>query len=141
MKKRIINIVQIICIIIALLIQLSTLSLAASAYIPTPGDGGGAGGSIAAAGGTILSVILAIGASVATVILVWLAIKYITAAPDEKANIKKSAVTYLIGAVILFGFAGVLNFVASVSGNIGGALGGGAGGGIDAVSGADGSAQ
>lgn len=53
--------------------------------------------------GIILGVIQAIGMSVAVIILVWLGIKYIMASPDGKAEIKKQAFGYILGAVLLFG--------------------------------------
>lgn len=122
MKKRLINIVVIICIFLT---SLSTISYASGGYIGTVLSGGenGAGSQIKGAGQIILDMALALGAAVAAVILVWLGIKYTSAAPDEKANIKKSAVAYLIGCVILFGFAGVIGFIVNLSETIGGQLG------------------
>lgn len=53
--------------------------------------------------GIILGVIQAVGMSIAVIILVWLGIKYIMASPDGKAEIKKQAFGYILGAVLLFG--------------------------------------
>lgn len=68
-------------------------------------------GNITDAGGQIAGIAAAIGAGVAIVMLLWLAIKYMTAAPDEKANIKKTATIYIIGAVLLFAASGVLGLI------------------------------
>lgn len=54
-------------------------------------------------GGVVLGLFQAVGTVVAVVILVWLGIKYIMASPDGKAEIKKQAFGYILGAVLLFG--------------------------------------
>ena len=61
--------------------------------------------------GAIISVIQIIGTGVAIIMLVVLAIKYISAAPGDKAEIKKHAVVYVVGAVVLFAAAGILQIV------------------------------
>ena len=40
-----------------------------------------------------------------------LAMKYMSAAPGEKATIKKHAAVYIVGAIVLFGAAGILNII------------------------------
>lgn len=77
------------------------------------------------AGASILSIIQMIGIAVAVIILVWLAVKYITAAPSDKADVKKSAVAYVIGAVLLFAASGVLALIQNFGGRISEDLGGG----------------
>lgn len=52
-----------------------------------------------------------IGIGVAVIMLVVLAIKYISAAPGDKAEIKKHAVVYVVGAVVLFGASGILQII------------------------------
>ena len=59
-------------------------------------------GDIQGAASKIAGVVAVIASGVAITMLIWLAAKYMTAAPSEKADIKKSATTYVIGAVILF---------------------------------------
>ena len=51
----------------------------------------------------VIGVIQAVGMSIAVIILVWLGVKYIMASPDGKAEIKKQAFGYILGAVLLFG--------------------------------------
>ena len=75
--------------------------------------GNGVKTDIETAGGKIAGLISVIAAAVAIVILIWLAIKYMSAAPADKADIKKSAVTYVIGAVLLFAASGVLGIIAN----------------------------
>ncbi|MBR6033621.1 MAG: hypothetical protein IKP28_02630, partial [Clostridia bacterium] len=45
--------------------------------------------------GTILGVVQVIGVAVAVIMLIVLAIKYISAAPNDKAEIKKHAIVYV----------------------------------------------
>lgn len=53
--------------------------------------------------GNVIAVIQVIGVSVALVMLVAVAIKYLTAAPNEKADVKKHAIPYVVGAIFIFG--------------------------------------
>ena len=50
--------------------------------------------------------------------LIVLAIKYISAAPGDKAEIKKHAVVYVVGAIILFAATGILGIVKNFATNI-----------------------
>lgn len=50
--------------------------------------------------------------------LIILAIKYMSAAPGEKADIKKSAVVYVIGAVVLFAAVGIMQVIKQFSDDI-----------------------
>ena len=43
--------------------------------------------------------------------LIVLAIKYISAAPGDKAEIKKHAVIYIVGAVVLFAASGIIQII------------------------------
>ncbi len=61
--------------------------------------------------GTILGVVQVIGVAVAVIMLIVLAIKYISAAPNDKAEIKKHAVVYVVGAVVLFAASGILGII------------------------------
>lgn len=60
---------------------------------------------------TILGIVQVIGVAVAIIMLIVLAIKYISAAPGDKAEIKKHAVVYIVGAVVLFGASGLLGII------------------------------
>ena len=50
--------------------------------------------------------------------LLVVAMKYMTAAPGEKADIKKHAVVYVVGAVVLFAVTGILGLINTFSSNI-----------------------
>ena len=61
-----------------------------------------AGQTVKDTGNIIIGTIKVIGTGIAIVMLLYIAIKYMTVAPSEKAEYKKTAVAYVIGAIILF---------------------------------------
>lgn len=61
--------------------------------------------------GTVITAIRVIGICVAVVMLLTIAMKYMTAAPGDKADIKKSAIQYVVGAIVLFGVVGILGII------------------------------
>ena len=65
--------------------------------------------------GAVLSMAQIIGTGVAIIMLIVLAIKYISAAPGDKADIKKHAVVYIVGAIVLFAATGILQIIKSFS--------------------------
>ena len=58
-----------------------------------------------------LGITQVIGIAVAVIMLIVLAIKYISAAPGDKAEIKKHAVIYIVGAVLLFAASGIIQII------------------------------
>ena len=60
---------------------------------------------------SILTITQVIGVGVAVIMLIVLAIKYISAAPGDKAEIKKHMVVYVVGAIILFAASGILEII------------------------------
>lgn len=99
-------------IVALLIVSVSTLCFA---DVPDPdfisGDAGSAGTGIENVSNMILGIVQIIGVAVAVIMLVVLAIKYLSAAPGEKAEIKKSAFIYVIGALLLFGGVAFLNII------------------------------
>lgn len=61
--------------------------------------------------GTILTITRTVGAAVAIGILMIIGCKYLMASAGDRADIKKYAMNYVIGAIILFGAAGILGIV------------------------------
>ena len=68
--------------------------------------------------GTVITSIRIIGIAVAIVMLLTVAMKYMTAAPGGKADIKKSAIQYVVGAIVLFGVVGILEIINTFSSGI-----------------------
>ncbi len=67
---------------------------------------------------TIVVAVKLIAVAVAIIMLLAVAMKYMVSAPGEKAEIKKSAVVYIVGAIILFAVSGILTLIQQFSGAI-----------------------
>lgn len=61
--------------------------------------------------GAILTIVRVIGVTVAVVILMVIGAKYIIASAGDRADIKKYAVKYVIGAIILFSASGLITLI------------------------------
>lgn len=77
----------------------------------TPNDNTQAASKARTVAGSILSIVQVIAVATAVIMLIVLAIKYISSAPNDKAEIKKHAVIYVVGAVLLFGASGILALI------------------------------
>lgn len=80
-------------------------------------DTTGAAASFQTAAGNVLAIVQVVAIAVAVIMLIVLAIKYISSAPNDKAEIKKHAVIYVVGAVLLFGASGILELIKQFAGN------------------------
>lgn len=76
-----------------------------------PGDVGEVRKLVEDTSGSIIAAARVICVSIAIVILLVIAMKYMTSAPGDRADIKKHAVHYVISAVILFGVTGILGII------------------------------
>ena len=61
--------------------------------------------------GAVITIARVICAAVAVAMLAILGMKYMSGAPSEKADIKKHAVVYIVGAVIMFACTGILGII------------------------------
>lgn len=59
----------------------------------------------------IINLVQVVGMGIAIIMLVVMAIKYISAAPSEKAELKKGITIYVVGAIVLFAAAGILQVI------------------------------
>lgn len=66
----------------------------------------------------VVSVIRIVGVSIAVIMLLVIAMKYMLSAPGDRADIKKHAVAYVIGAFILFGVTGILSALVELANEI-----------------------
>ncbi len=57
---------------------------------------------------SILNIVRIVGSTVAVTMLLTVACKYIIASAGDKADVKKYAINYIIGALILFGASGII---------------------------------
>ena len=68
--------------------------------------------------GAVITVTRSIATGVAIIMLIVLAMKYMMAAPGDRADIKKHAVVYVVGAVVLFAASGILSIIAEFAAEI-----------------------
>ena len=61
--------------------------------------------------GAVLYIAKIVAVGLALIMLAVLAIKYISAAPNDKADIKKHAVVYIVGAIVLFAASALLGIL------------------------------
>ena len=112
------KIIKIACLIFIILIVsctfMSNSVLASDNYnvqVFENKDSGEIGTSIETAAGTLLYVIKIVAVGVGLIMLAVLAMKYMMSSSQERATIKQSATVYVIGAVVLFGAAGILDII------------------------------
>lgn len=60
---------------------------------------------------TLLNIVRGVAFSVAAVAIIILGIRYVYSAPDQKAEIKKKAIPFILGACLTFGAATLVNMV------------------------------
>lgn len=69
--------------------------------------------------GMILGAVRIVAVSLSVIILTWLGIKYMSAAPSEKANIKGQLITFAIGAIVVVASTSILELVRKFAQSIG----------------------
>ena len=82
----------------------------------TPGSDGVS--TLYTLGNNILSIIQIIGAGVAVVATLVLAMKYMYSAPEDKATIKKQLIPFIIGGVLVFGATSLVKLAEALAGDM-----------------------
>lgn len=116
--------VKIICIFLLFMIIFSNINDVVSAktsddvsttitnlYSGESSDAGEGAGEARKIIGRIITIVQVFGVFVSIIMLIFLGIKYMIASAGDKAEIKKHLTTYVVGAVVLFGSAGILQIV------------------------------
>ena len=123
MKNKVIKI-SVVLIAILLIVLVTTVD--ASAMIGQIEDNinmnTSAAKSATSFGQKIIGAIQVIGVGIAVIMLLYIAIKYMIAAPSEKAEYKKTAISFSIGAVILFASTALLEVIKKLMENLSGKL-------------------
>lgn len=66
----------------------------------------------------VIYIIQIIAFAAAVIMLIFVGIKFLTASPEGKAEVKKTAVIYIVGAVLLFAATGILQIVRNLAENV-----------------------
>lgn len=67
--------------------------------------------------GSILHITRIIGTGIALIMLTVVAMKYMISAPGDRAEIKKHAIPFVVGALVLFGSTQILGIIQKFAGN------------------------
>lgn len=114
--SKITKIITVLFMIVMILGAISMVFASAGAPIPGPVQptNGGAN-DVQNIAGKVIYIIQIIAFTAGVIMLVFLGIKFVTAAPEGKAEVKKSAVIYVVGAILLFAAGGILEIVQNIS--------------------------
>lgn len=104
---------KVVFILIVLVISLPNFTLCQSGWSVKiePNSNIGDNNAIKDTGKTILNIIRIIGIAIAVIMVIVLGIKYMQSAPNEKADIKNTAIMFIVGAVIFFAATGILGII------------------------------
>lgn len=110
LNKKSIKIISIILIAVIVLFTIANATCMAAVEIPQPAEDAPVGG-IASTVSVILAIITWAGAAIAVGMLMFIGIKYVTASPEGKAEIKKTAMYYVLGAILIFSASAILGII------------------------------
>ncbi len=116
MNRKVIKVVSVLLMMVMVAIMLSTSVFATWDDIDinqfnSVKDNSTASGTFTQVIGSIITLVQVVGMGVAIIMLVVMAIKYISAAPSEKAELKKGITIYVVGAIVLFAASGILQVI------------------------------
>jgi len=80
--------------------------------------GNGGNNTILKAGKNIIGIAQIIGVGVAVTMLTVLGISYMVASPGDKAEIKKHAVVYVVGAIFIFATSAIVSIAKTLASNV-----------------------
>ena len=113
MKKSMIKIISVLLIFFSIF----TINIVSNADVSsmissfTPNTDTQAASKVNTVGQNVVGIIQVVGIAVSVGMLLILGMKYVKAAPDEKANIKQASVIYIVGAVVLFAAVNIVKLV------------------------------
>lgn len=117
MKKKNCMKILFVLILVVLIIGISTSSFASLGNMKPQVNTDGTQ-EMLKIGGVILGTIQVIAVAIAVIMLVVIGVRYITASPTEKADVKKTMLIYVAGALLLFAGSGLLGLIQSLADDI-----------------------
>lgn len=117
MSRKIIKIVSILVLVLYLLMIFNcSFAVTVTKFSGKENiDQSDEGKAIAKITSSVLRVIRDAGIAIALVILTVISIKYLLAAPGERADIKQNIITYVIGAMVFLGASGIVSILYNFS--------------------------
>ena len=117
--KRIAKILTVLIIIAIIATMLSAVFAEGAADVLGQLKGNtGAATAVTKTANNIIGIVQVICYAAAVIMLVMLGVKFITASPEGKAEIKKSAIIYVIGAIIVFAAGTLIGIISNLSTNV-----------------------
>ena len=119
--KKMSKIISAVLIITTILSAFSMVFASAPA-IPTGAAPSSGASEVSTITSWVIYIIQIIAFAAAVIMLIFVGIKFLTASPEGKAEIKKTAVIYVVGAILLFAATGILQIVRMLANNISGTV-------------------
>jgi len=117
--KRIAKICTVLIIIATIATMMSTVfAEGASDVLGKLTGNTDAASAVTTTANNIVGIVQVICYATAVIMLIYLGVKFITASPEAKADIKKSAIMYVIGAIIVFAAGTLLGVILNLSTNV-----------------------
>ena len=117
--KRIAKILTVLIIIATIATMMSTVfAEGASDVLGKLTGTTDAASAVTTTANNIVGIVQVICYATAVIMLIYLGVKFITASPEAKADIKKSAIMYVIGAIIVFAAGTLLGVISNLSTNV-----------------------
>lgn len=114
MKK----VLSILLIFITIIFMLSNVVFADPISSMKDYNSGSGNSTLSNVGSKLYGIILIVGSAVALITLAVMAIKFMTAAPDEKAEIKKNLIGFVVGVLILICTLTILRILQTIGQSI-----------------------
>lgn len=109
------NVARVFSVLLIIFVLCSSfMPVFGNVVVPNASDGNTNSNAAEAAkdiGKIALGVAQVISGFAAVILLIVLAIKYMTSSPEGKADVKKTAIIYVIGAAVLFGSSWILGML------------------------------
>lgn len=122
MKVKNITKILIIALISLLIISLATTAYGASTQKAidemigmSENISDTSGGKLGGVLNSIIGLIQIVGTGIAAIMVTVLGIKYIMAAPSDKADVKKQIAPMVVGAIVLFGSVNLVNIITKLA--------------------------
>lgn len=117
-NKKFIKVLSIIMLVVMMLVVIGS-SVSAEPTVPTPSDVP-INNSVSTTVNTVLGIVKYGGIVVAVCVAMFIGIKYITASPEGKAEVKKTIMFYVGGIVILLSASAIVTAIQSTLGSTSG---------------------
>ena len=114
--SKITKIISILVIIAAIALSLNTVL--ANDVVSIPSATAVQSDGFTKTVGNVLGVVTYVCYAAAVILLIILGVKWLIAAPDAKADMKKTAITYVVGAIMIFAAGAIVQVIKGLGNNV-----------------------